>query len=274
MADLVASQEGLVVRLAAGLLASGLIAGVALYRRSLSRSGGLAALMVGAAIFAFGGATWFAALLVFFVTSTALGRVGKAKKAETKRRFEKTDTRDAIQVLCNGGVAATCAVGHALWPSPLWLTAFLSALATANADTWATELGVLSTREPLSLTSLRRVRPGTSGAVSGLGLAATFAGALVIATFAFPLHAEAPLPVAAAAALAGSAGSLIDSLIGATLQASHHCPRCDETSEAHVHACGTRCRHFRGLRWLGNDLVNLAATSAGAALGAAGFVCS
>src|SRR5258708_3495548 len=83
------------------VLASLVIAALAWWRGALSLSGAAAALLVGTAVWAGGGAAWFAALMIFFVTSTALGRVGRAAKEATKREFSKGDRRDALQVLAN-----------------------------------------------------------------------------------------------------------------------------------------------------------------------------
>ena len=119
-------------------------------RGSLSRSGALAAIVVGTAIHASMGMPWFGALLVFFATSTLLGRLGRDRKRALARDYQKGDRRDASQVFCNGGVAALCAVSVLLTPSPWTGGAFLGALATANGDTWATELGALSRAQPVS----------------------------------------------------------------------------------------------------------------------------
>jgi uncharacterized protein (TIGR00297 family) len=260
------------IQAALSLLASAAIAAFALRRRSLAPSGAAAALVIGACIGTGGGAAWFAVLVTFFVTSTALGKVGRARKEAVKREFSKGDTRDAWQALANGGVAAAAALGMLLMPSPVWAAAFVGAMATANGDTWATELGVLSAGEPFSLVRLRRVPRGTSGAVSGLGMAATVAGALTIGLVAaagaahFRLHV---VRLIAIALVAGTAGSLADSLLGATVQAGYHCPVCDRASESEEHHCGTVASHVRGLSWFGNDAVNAAATLLGALLGAA-----
>ena len=170
----------LLTRLTLGLILSLMIAVVARRRRSLSASGARAAVGIGTLIFVGGGPFWFLTLIVFFVSSTLLAKVGRARKAEVKRAFEKGDVRDALQALCNGGVAAGCALGMLLLPDRLWAAGFVGALAIANADTWATELGVLSRVEPWSLTSLRRVPRGSSGAVSALGLLVSLVGGLTI----------------------------------------------------------------------------------------------
>jgi uncharacterized protein (TIGR00297 family) len=248
------------VQLLLGAVLSGAIAGFAWRRGSLSGSGALAALGVGTAIWAGGGWVWFASLFLFFVTSTALGRVGRARKEQTKREFEKGDRRDAWQVFANGGVAALAALGAALFPWDGWAPLFVGALATANGDTWATELGVLSQREPLSLIRLRRVPRGTSGAVSPLGMAATLLGA---ALMGLPFLSPRMLLMAAAA---GTAGSLADSLLGATVQTRFHCPQCDRQTEGPRHHCGAATEYAGGWRGFGNDAVNLTATVVGALL--------
>jgi len=65
--------------------------------------------------------------------------------------------------------------------------------------------------------------------------------------------------------LAGVAGSLVDSLLGATVQAIYYCPACQKETEKHpLHHCGTPTRQVRGLKWLNNDWVNFFAHFSGA----------
>jgi uncharacterized protein (TIGR00297 family) len=255
-------------RVAVGLLVSSAIAALAFRKGALSSSGALAASAVGAVIFIGGGAWWFGALGAFFVTSTLLGRVGAANKARTKQEFAKGDTRDAWQVLANGGVAAVAALLMLVAPDARWLYAFVGALATANGDTWATELGILSPGEPRSIVTLRRVPRGSSGAVSALGLAATVVGALVVGLVAAPASGR-PLRLILVAVVAGSAGALVDSLAGATVQESFYCRGCARECEAARHCCGAVAERRRGVVGFGNDLVNFTATLAGALVGAA-----
>lgn len=250
-------------RAVVGLVLSGAIAAGAWRRGALSASGAWAATGVGALIYAGGGGWWFGALGAFFVTSTLLGRVGAAAKAATKREFDKGDTRDAWQVVANGGVAAAAALGMMLWPDERWLYAFAGALATANGDTWATELGILSRGQPRSIVTLGRVPRGTSGAVSLLGLGATVAGAFVVAAVASFAAAEA-LRLVVVATVAGTLGSLVDSLAGATVQTAYYCRGCARECESARHHCGATAERTRGLPGFDNDLVNLVATLAGA----------
>lgn len=258
----------MLTRVVLGFVLATSIAALAYRRRALSSSGALAAAAVGAVIFVGGGPWWFGALGVFFVTSTLLGRVGAAFKERTKREFSKGDTRDAWQVLANGGVAAIAALLMLLAPDARWLYAFVGALATANGDTWATELGILSPGEPRSIVTLRRVPRGSSGAVSALGLAATVAGAFVVGLAAASASGR-PLRVVFIAVVAGTVGSLVDSLAGATVQECFWCRGCARECESPRHHCGADAERRRGVIGFGNDLVNFTATLAGAVVAAA-----
>ena len=64
-----------------------------------------------------------------------------------------------------------------------WLISFHSNYAAVAADTFSSELGILSKSKPRLLTSwnLREVAPGTNGGVSLTGTLAGFGGAFIIA---------------------------------------------------------------------------------------------
>jgi uncharacterized protein (TIGR00297 family) len=241
-----------------------LIGVVSWARGSLSPSGVLGALLVGTPIFGFAGPVGAAALLAFFISSSALSKAFRARKAGVEEEYAKTGTRDLGQALANGGVAAVAAVLLAVTGDERYVLAMLGALVAANADTWATELGVLSRSPPRLITTLRSVAPGTSGAVSGAGLLASTAGAAFVGGVA--VLAGAPWTFIPWLVLAGVVGSLLDSLLGAIVQDVRWCDACGRETERRVHRCGQPARAHRGFSWLGNDTVNLVATAAGALL--------
>jgi uncharacterized protein (TIGR00297 family) len=245
----------------AGLAA--LIAIAARRVRALSPDGAVAAFVVGTIIFGAGGLRAALVLLAFFVPSSLLTRVGRDRKRAVLGE-ESPTARNAWQVLANGGVAALCAAGAFVWGGP-FAAAFAGAIAAASADTWATELGTLSRRPPISIMTFRPVPTGFSGGITPLGTAASVAGALSVAIVAWLLRL-APLP---AVATAGVAGALLDSLVGASLQARNWCPACARESESSLHHCGTRTIPRRGIAWLQNDGVNVTATLCGALVAAA-----
>ena len=239
------------------------VALLALRLKALTIDGAIAAFVVGTVVFGAGGLPAALVLLAFFVPSSLLTRVGRARKRRALADADHT-ARTAWQVLANGGVAACCALGALYWRTP-FEAAFAGAIAAASADTWATEIGTLSTRKPVSIATFRPVQTGMSGGVSTLGIAASVAGALCVAVVAWTLRV-ASLP---AVLVGGFAGSLLDSLAGAILQARRWCPACGIECESIVHRCGTRTQQRGGIAWLQNDAVNFMATLCGALVAAA-----
>ncbi len=258
------------LQLGLGFLLAAIVAFGAYRARSLSRSGAWGALVEGTIIFGVGGWRWAVLLLAFFVSSSGLTRLFARRKASLNEKFDKGGQRDIGQVLANGGVAAVFAgLSHffpqALWP---WL-AFAGSLAAVNADTWATELGVLNPSMPRLITTWKPVERGTSGGISFFGsLAALGGGAFIAILAAFVRPAGGFLPVLGIAVLGGLVGSFFDSFLGATVQAIYLCPHCEKETEKHpLHTCGTKTEQVRGLPWLNNDLVNTFCSIAGAVIG-------
>lgn len=242
----------------AGALLAAIVAGIAFRIRALTLDGALAAFAVGTAVFGAGGWPAAAVLFAFFLPSTLLSRIGRARKRDLAGG-DKHAARNAWQVLANGGVAAVCAL-LAPRAGAAFAAAFAGAFAAASADTWGTEIGMLSPERPRSLATLRPTLPGLSGGVTALGMLATLGGAACVAGVA----ALAGVAAFATVAAAGFAGALVDSLLGATAQALRWCPVCARACETNPHDCGTPTTLRRGVAWLENDAVNFAATLAGA----------
>jgi uncharacterized protein (TIGR00297 family) len=266
----------MLLRIALGFIFSLAIGLFAYRRRALSRSGVVGAVLIGSAVFGFGGWVWGGGLIAFFSSSSLLSHYGRGRKAGLAEKFAKGSRRDLIQTLANGGVAALLAlvagyVGRSTVVYPALALGFYGALASVNADTWATELGVLAQPPPRLITTGRRVRTGTSGGVTPQGLLAALAGAafigLAVATTGAWLWRDwVVIPVAT---ISGFSGAIFDSLLGATIQASYYCDACGKETEQAIHRCGRPARHVRGWRWLDNDGVNFLAAVVGAAIGAA-----
>jgi Raf kinase inhibitor-like YbhB/YbcL family protein/uncharacterized protein (TIGR00297 family) len=219
-------------------------------------------------------------LIAFFISSSLLSRLFSRSKKRLEEKFSKGHRRDAAQVLANGGIAGLCVLLWQVFPGTLWpWLAFAGALAAANADTWATELGVLSKTPPRSIRTGRVVEPGDSGGVSRMGLIAATGGSLLIAGLAvlpWPgLPSEPGLEtsglVTLLITLAGLGGSLVDSLLGATVQVIYTCPACGKETERHpLHRCGTKTVYKRGWWWMNNDAVNAFCTTSGVIIVLAG----
>jgi uncharacterized protein (TIGR00297 family) len=243
---------------------------------ALSRSGALGAFFIGGAVFGFGGPVWGAVLVIFFLSSSLFSFFQAARKDDDAR----APHRDLSQTLANGGLAAilAIAVGIVTRGSPWYPTltlAYFGALAAAAADTWATELGMLSSRPPRLLTTGVVVPAGRSGGVTLLGFAASLAGGAFIGLSAFVLIQLASLLTTGQwflqdwfllplCTLAGFAGSLADSLLGALWQRQNFCTNCQTITEQTIHTCGVHTEHRSGFAWLDNESVNFLATLTGA----------
>lgn len=257
-------------RLLLGFLFSSTIGLLAYRRRSLSRSGIAGAVATGTTTVGMGGWSWGLTLIFFFVSSSFFSHFRAQEKFSTAEdKFSKGGQRDLFQVMANGGVATALALGYGLTSrqklQQTLLAGYIGALATATADTWATELGVLSKHPPRKITTGKPVSPGTSGGISAPGITASAGGSLALGTFFWLLQREqrkhASLPFIALSS--GFLGSLFDSFLGATLQAMYFCPTCQKETERRIHNCGHKTQFLRGLPWLDNDGVNLLATLCG-----------
>lgn len=272
----------LMLRLTCAFALSLAVALLAYRLRSLSPSGVAGAVITGTLTLGCGGWAWGLALVAFFVSSSLLSHWRAGRKAALAGVFAKGGRRDLFQALANGGLAALLALLSLLWPHPAWAAAFAGALAAATADTWATEVGVLSPSPPCLLTTGRPVAPGTSGGVTPLGSLAGAAGALFLGTafyllglaervLGWPTPAGAiPATVIPLALAGGLLGSLADSLLGAALQGIYRCPRCGQETERRAH-CGGATVLLRGRPWLNNDGVNFLATLVGAVVAGGGL---
>ena len=245
----------LLITIPLGFVLAAAVAALAYRVRALTRSGACAAWAVGTVVFGIGGWLAAGALLTFFGTSSALSRWRRKQKEALG--YEKGGRRDAGQVLANGGVASACLL-LTLVGVKVGFLLFLAALAAANADTWATEIGSALGGLPVDLRTGRRAEAGTSGAVSLPGTLAALAGATLLGLFAGSVKAFALVT------LAGFAGALCDSLRGATVQAQWRDPAKPRRWTEQPQPGPPE----RGLRKVGNDAVNLLCTLAAAGLAA------
>jgi len=177
----------------------------------LSLSGLFAAIVLGTYTFGFGGWSTAGLLLLFFLSSALMS--GSAGSVQ----IEDDTRRNGRQVWSNGGWFLTWFLAYIIFAVPVFAVAAVAALAAATADTWGTEMGMLSAHNTYCITNLNRVEPGTDGGISITGTVNSIVGSALIAVvskyvFSFPSG------IVLCIFIAGFLGSVLDSYFGAIFQ--------------------------------------------------------
>jgi uncharacterized protein (TIGR00297 family) len=173
------------------LIVNAVLALVGYLTRSVSFSGALGGWLLGAILILGAGWPMYVGLLVFFILGTVATKLGYSRKARAGLAQEGGGRRGFSHAFSNVGVAAICAVavsrlartthGSLVEIELLPLLMGIAALATAAADTVASEIGQLIGKRAFLPVSLRRVPVGTEGAISAEGTLAGLAGGFIVA---------------------------------------------------------------------------------------------
>lgn len=181
-------------------------------RKALDLWGTLAMVIMGIIIIFSAGISWLLLILIFLILSLVATRHSKYYKQNLGIYEGK---RTAKNVISNGVVAFIMAAfgGYYL---PL-VGGFIGAIATATSDTLASEIGIL--QRPRLITTMRKVDPGTDGAISVLGTLVGIIGAAIIGIAAFFLGIISdPLLSLKIAVISGTVGCFMDSILGAVFE--------------------------------------------------------
>jgi uncharacterized protein (TIGR00297 family) len=197
-----------------------LVLGILIYKkRILDAKGTVLAVLMGVFIYLSAGLPWLLLLLSFLFMGFATTRYRYAYKRKLNVSEPNEGRRRVINVLANGALPTVFAGLYYLGEgSYFFIAGYIASVATVTADTLSSELGVLSRRRPVLITTLEKVPHGTNGGVTPLGELAGLGGALLIGMLAYALG-MAPLKLCLASALLGGVfGFNFDSLLGATLE--------------------------------------------------------
>jgi len=182
---------------------------------TVSLSGLAGGVLVGGFIYYLAGWRAFAVLGFFFVIGSALTKLGYRRKKALGAAQEKEGRRGARHALANCAVGLALAAVYKLSGAhPLAGTAFVASFATAAADTAGTEAGSLYGKTHLLPTNLKRVPPGTDGAVSIEGTLASLLAACVVSSFGSLVGLVPSGGLWLAAFLGGFLGAGAESVLG------------------------------------------------------------
>ena len=212
----------------------------------LTLGGAVSAALLGCTVVWAQGPQWTIPLVLFFASSTLLGKIARTSRATSDAKHGRP--RDAEQVWSNGGAYLAASL---LLPDEQARFAMAISMAVATADTWASEIGMAVRGRTLDLRSGRLVAPGLSGGISLAGTLGAVAGAVVLAIAAASLFRGNLVTVGVIAAW-GVAGMIIDSVLGAWLQVRFQVREGAWRDQALGNVLARR-----GFAWITNDRVNL-----------------
>jgi len=179
-------------------------------------SGLFSTALVGIILLVFAAPTWFLVMLAFFI----LGSVCTRYKFEYKKRIGveqgKSGARGYRNVFANGIVACAAAVLYGVFAQPVFIVMYVGSVATAAADTMASEIGVTG-GIPYMITTLRRVPIGTNGGITVTGELVALGGSFAVSLVALGLHVISPAMMVICT-ITGFVGTNLDSLVGALLE--------------------------------------------------------
>lgn len=213
--------------------------------------GSLASMVIVFCFSFFGGYLPLAFLLITYFIIFAIGIVSRLIKKEKKER----KPRGLVQILVNGGIGTILLLLSYHFNSLQFQVGALIVIAGCFVDSVSSDVGTLSRKRPYDPIRKARVEPGTSGGMTVLGtfsaVVASFLCALLICWVCnlkwFSILIFAPLIFLQ---------TIIDTILGSTVQAKYVCDKCGKKIEKPTH-CGRSAIYKSGVKFINNDMVNL-----------------
>lgn len=218
-------------------------------RKMLTQGGALLAVVMGLWVIYQCGYDYLLPFFFFFISSTLLGKLLKVKNIASDQKHGKP--RDAFQVFCNGGIYTLlpCCIGWGFANQFSIELAMFASLSVSTADTWASEIGIFLRGRTYDILRFRPIAVGASGGVSLGGTLGGLLGAVCLSSLGMLFLNNVLLTLV----LAGFIGMLLDSVLGALVQARYQDPETGAITDIPVPGAGL----YSGVAWMTNDWVNL-----------------
>lgn len=234
------------MNLSISIILSLLLGLIAYLKKALTMPALILAVLFSTLITYFGGLTSFIILVVVFLGSIITKLFHKNKKS---------NKRKLIQIISNVGIGVLSLIIYKFTSNDLYLLIYASVMAESLADTLASDIGVLSKSEPINILTFKKGKRGLSGNISFWGLTSALIGSLLIGTIYY-IGMDKSITSFIIIILSGFLGSLIDSILGASIQVKYKCTKCKKITERKEH-CGKKTNYYKGIKWIDNNLVNL-----------------
>ena len=240
------------------LIASPVLACVAIYSGAMSVDGGICAFFLFALVGFFGNGfvpVMFIALLFFI--STVVSVIGKKLKHKHSQKPQGNNARRAYQITAVGLFSLIALILHWITGAPVYYYFFFLLLTEQIADSMASDIGCLTTKKNINILTGKPVEKGISGGISLLGTMSALLSSFVLMAvpYAFKIIS---LKLCLLLGLVAFVGTLADSVVGALAQSLYECVGCNTLTETSTH-CGRPARLIKGFRIIDNVAVNYVA---------------
>ncbi|MEG0286838.1 MAG: DUF92 domain-containing protein [Vagococcus sp.] len=245
--------------LAIGLIGSTLLSLTGYHFKAISFDGIFTTIITGTIIALSGNLAIWSSIIFLFGSSLAIKLFKSiffpSSLELEKQVHEKLNARDSFQILANTLPATLCIIAYLITNNTTFVLAYLTSIAAATADTWASEIGILSKRKTFDLRSFTVILKGISGGISLLGtLASLVASICVVFLFLFfnlfhtiSIDSNQYIIIISL----GFLGSLVDSFIGSFFQGLFKNSNQELTDKKEHNQL------VKGFTWLNNDAVNI-----------------
>ena len=126
-------------------------------------------------------------------------------------------------------------------------------MAESLSDSLASDIGVLSKRPPINILTFKKSIKGLSGNISLLGICLSLIGSLIISSIFYIFYHQ--FSSFLAILLSGFLGTIVDSVLGSTIQVKYKCQKCLQITEREEH-CQIKTKYYKGFKFINNDCVN------------------
>ena len=238
---------------------------IVLKLKILNFKGTISSIFMGNLVYLVTGIGGFILVIEFFI----IGFIGTKFRFKQKRKKGLAQEKDGIRswenVLANGFAFSLFGTIYHYTNNELFLFAFIASIAIATGDTLATEIGLLSSNKPKLITNFKDVEAGKSGGITILGIFASIIGIIIIIISSLVIGFVLNYYSIFAIIIGSFVGILIDSIIGATIQAQYYCVDCKKYSELQYHH-KKKNELTKGYSFIDNNIVNLLSTTIGSVL--------
>ena len=184
--------------------------------KTADMSGLFSGILIGVILIIFADVRWFLIMLAFFIAGSACTRYRYEEKEKMGVEQTHGGARGYRNVFANGIVSAASAILFGVTQNLAFAAMFVGSVATAAADTVASEIGVTG-GTPVLITTLKKVPAGTNGGITLMGEASALVCAFAISATAYLLGVIDVYGVAICS-IAGLFGTNLDSLAGALIE--------------------------------------------------------